>query len=633
MRVNMSTTIETNFTGTIDNVLSLFSDPRESAVRQRNELQLIYESLVESRRGRTRHTGYTPIGQEARQWNANAIGFLEFVAGQLDRWDRNSPWDSQEHDVLGKLGLRKKGESQIDANPQYDVGFQHSPLAKRIRSQYRGELEKLPILQIDSLWNEILLYAQRGFYGLKQRNAQSAAFANYQLPEIIEMPAMDFLLLPLVSAITKKPINISDNDRNYLETGRQFAERRSLTASYAVYLIEKAASVMKQIAEVHELDISDKIGGKNLLVEKLEGGSFIRYFESSIREHLCDLAAQGRASRVFEEIDSVARSASRHKIPLDLLIAQEEIDLLKAQAVNNPERGLRGELLEIARDVASGQTYMEGDLSKTDRLVAFCDDKSLVMAYQNIRSAITTLADSYRFGYRIPSPMAPAMAFSLSKKPVAASIKPEVSTAVVVPVTRELYPSLRMNDDDAKSILSMLESGDFNGIANYKAIPSAVSHVPYKTDKKGKRSRVGVIAVGGLAAAVIAGFLVMPNQSRSSESPNYRETIEIDCSGIPQTLSGQNIAVYEDRTTGPIYVCKPNEPTKIGISPSKQQEIPVAKPYGVVKGDNLTRVMKRQAGIKDERQAYVTALDYAEEHGIKAPYIIHPGQILMISKP
>jgi len=512
---------------------------------------------------------------------------------------------------------------------------------RKLRSQYVRELgmmEDLPALQINTLWNEILLYAQLGFNNLRQRNDKTTAIKNYQLPDIKETPTLDFLLFSLLPFAGVHKLGISDSNRKYLEKGREFITEGfdNLIPGYASHLIGIAASVMEQIALEKRVDITDKTARAKLFIEKLQGGNLIADFESYDRKELYELASQGRAIRVFEKIDWTVTNARKYNVPLDFLLTHDELSLLRNQAVNHPNRGLRGELLEIAEEVASGKTYRRFDLSKTDELVAFCDDNSLAQAYQNIRSAIDTLASAYRgklagaFGTSLPA----------SHKRVDDLTPASTQLAESIPFNpRGIYnlpKGKSMTSNDARAILSMFQSGDLDSIITYGTPASAPSHVSsYDVDRIRKRSAAGMLAAMGGLAAVIAGILMLPNQSKPSQTSDYGKVIEIDCTTLPP-LYGQS-SIHGNVWEGPVLVCAPGTETAqrgdillpmladSGSGPSAGEKI-----YRVVLGDNLAHIMKRQAGITDDGQAYLEALNYAKSYGISPPYIIHPGQIITI---
>ena len=84
---------------------------------------------------------------------------------------------------------------------------------------------------------------------------------------------------------------------------------------------------------------------------------------------------------------------------------------------------------------------------------------------------------------------------------------------------------------------------------------------------------------------------------------------------------------YTDRT-GPEIVCKQKDEAKIEALPPLPQ--PMFKfAYTVRSGDNLSRIAEGELG-KNKREAYLKALDIAETHGIKPPYIIRPGDVLIL---
>ncbi len=638
MSMDVATDVSTR---TIDNTLPLLADPQDSFANKRHNLQIIYESLVESRKGRRRYSIYTSIGEKARQGDANAVGFLEFVAGQLDRWDRNAALESRETQRIAKFGARGSTEQDYThGSSQYDTQNQNSPLAKRIRSQNMKELDRLPALQIDALWNEILFYARMGFDGLSQRNVKYTALDNCQLPEITETPTTNFLLLSLVGAVSKQPIHLRDFDREYLETGRGLSENGSLGAGYAASLIEKAASVMEQIAQSHGIDISGKIERKTQLVEKLNGADLINRFESYGRSNVYRLAEEGKALRVFDEVESVVGDAGKYRVPLELIITGQEMTSLKTQAVNHPDRGLRGELLEIAEEVASGKTYRRFDLRRTDELVPFCNNPTLVLAYQKIKSAIEALADS---AYQEKLASLSGRALQTSHKPVDDLVPASAQLAESIPFNPRFMYNLKpkrtsMTSDDARAILSMFESGNLEGILNYGAQYIAASYTtPPMIGGERRKSVAGMLAAMGGLAAVIAGLLILPNQTRLSQRSDYnRGIVEIDCTGVPRLYGeGTGQGNVEEM---PTFVCKPGTepivprgdmllPNMADASPSSSAD---TKVYKVVLGDNLTHIMKRQAGITDERQAYLEALRQAKLNNIPNPNHIEPGQKLII---
>ncbi|MBI2655954.1 LysM peptidoglycan-binding domain-containing protein [Candidatus Woesearchaeota archaeon] len=598
----------------------------------------------------------------ARQGDANAVSFLEFVARSLDRFDRNgksgrdSSWAYVE-----RIAESEGWEPDLPYELlQSDVSSRQSPLAKKIRSQYAGELGRLPALQIDALWNEISLYAQTGFQTLRQEQSRltqkqperigtATALDRYGLPEIPETLVRNFLIVPLASTVSRQPIHLDDIDVVELESGRQLARIGYMMTTSATRRIQIAASVMEQIAQINGIDVSDKINRKNGFLEKLEGAALIHSFESYRRGEICGLVEEGRALNAFKEIGEIARKAGEYKVPLELLITGPEIALLKTQAVNHPERGLRGELLEIARDVFSGKTWRRLDLRETDELVAYCRDKNIVAAYQRIKSAIEILADPIsRARYQAP-PARPSRKYL--QAPSKISGERVLPTENVVPLN--LYPRLNMSGNDARAILSMFALGNLEGIIGYGTQSAEPAYAAPTGEKR--RKAAGLAIAAGLAALIAGvGIFITSNQTITNQIRSGRQALdaetsqetatgyirEIDCTGIP-VYSGSEVSGKGYTGEAPIIVCKPGTgpsvprgdlhlPTQADLGPATSGR---TQYYPVKVGDNLTHIMKRQAGITDNRLAYLEALNYAESHGIKPPYVIHPGQIITIRNP
>lgn len=614
----------------VQNIDYLASVMGESIISadERRELERIYESLVVNRRGSRRTSKYTPIGERARQKDVNALSFLEFVARQLNERD---------HNILGKR------RQNPDAKPESYAELQNSPMAAKLKSQYRDEFDKiinLPALQVDALWNEVILYAKLGLEPLRQKSAKSPALKNYQIPEITETPTLDFLLLPFATAASRHPVTLKDTDRRYLENGRksvsETASRHYLTAGYASYLIEIASLVMEQIARANGLDLFDRIARKNMFLEKLGGSIFIDNFEFHGRGYLHKMADEGNARYVFYEISSIARNADKYRISLDSLVTMHEADLLKRKAVNHPERGLRGELLDIMHDVSSGKTWRRGHLSATDKFVPYCNDETLITAYHKIRSAIEALADStYRSRFT-------GIKFSEEElvddaKPIKPIAIPGTTSDLFqrerIQTPKDMYPKIKMDDSDARTILSMFESGNLEGIVSYDISHAKVQKSAYanaNVDTGSKRAsdinyrRIAFVGLTG--AAAIAALFMFHDANKDQTASDPKIAVEIPCDNITRRIYNKGADGFR---IGPQAVCKPDETAKAeGYGPELSK--PIILEYGVIERDNLTHIAKRALGINDERTAYLTALEIARINGITNPNNIHPGQRLSI---
>lgn len=601
------------------------------------QLRFAYKALTGEKRGSKSHSRYSAIGDRAGQGDVNALSFLEIVARQLEDRAYNAPsWKAK--------------------NPRFfqEDGY-GSPLARKIRSQYRAELEKLPALQVDSLWNEILSYAKRGFDYSMQTSAQRLEVAHYPVPQIALPEKLDFLLLPLAAAAIRQPLDLNDYDGQKLERDRRRATREHLGPYSAVGLIESAASVMGQIARIHGIDISGKIAEKNHLVDRLQGIDLIHSFKSGGRNKLYGLAAEGDVSRVFYEIDDVARKAEQYGVHLESLITKHEVDYLKRRAVNHPKTNLRGELLGIAQAVASGETWRKYDLStKIDFYMPFSDDKALAAAYQRIKSAIFALANA-AYGLRpmaVPVPLETSVA---SAEPVAAS------AGITIPSMPKLqheepYQRISMNEKDAKAILSMLESGDLEGIVNYRFRPAlalvktdsgrgrlSIPAQDYRIDKKfgkhrfsyppenrrEKREMYPLLGFGSAVAAVAIYALFFGNSGQApGQSAQHGKKIAIDCPDTPTRFPRQEGRLPLGESP---YVCKQSEPPVEKYIPEFPKS-PLVLRYNVPKYGNLTHAVKRILTIGGgdehvERAAYLTALELARFNDISNPDLIQPGPL------
>jgi|GEM_PF-5552488 len=612
--------------GTIDYLASVMGEPVISAY-ERDELQRMYSSLVANWQGHRRNSRWTNFGEKARQGNVNGLSLLEFVARQLDERD---------HNALGKRKLNP------EAKPESEAELHSSPMAERLRRQYKDEfanMANLPALQVDALWNEILHYARMGFDDLR-RSPQNAALRAYQLPEIEEAATSDFLILPFVTSASRHPISLSKSDRQYLEDGRNMAANSKTFTTHAVDLMEKAASVMEQIAKANGMDVSGRIANKNFLVEKLKGGNLIDYFSRFGRDTLYRNAAEGDARRVFYEIGHITRRAAQYGVHLETLITGHEIVYLKRQAVNNPKLGLRGELQGIAQAVASGQTWRRIDLSTTDEFVPFSDDKALVAAYSRIKSAIETLADA---AYRTPRPIAISVPLETSVAAEPAAIQAGTNIPFI-PETphKEIYPRISMNDTDARAILSMFKSGDLEGIAGYRlhgyhqeTLANCVESVTSQINRHRREKNYAWFA-GAAVAAGIAGLMIFSSMYIEKIMSQLKsKTIELICSGTPQTPYSQDRVPYSDRS-GPKIVCEQKDKAKIGSLPRVVEytpelpKSPLVLAYNVIEGGNLTHAVKRILGVrggdeKVERAAYLTALDLARFNSLPDPNLVQPG--------
>lgn len=642
-----------NLAKTLDFFVSLMTDPHSDPAMQAREMQRAYESLVVSQNGRIRNSEYSPLVNRARQGDSTALAFLALLSMQLDQKDTNV-----------KRGLSMQEQEFTDRSLSYSTRSK-SPLANKLRSEYRAELdhimERLPSLQVDSLWNEILLYAKLGLNSLNKsrpRGSPIPALGLY-LPEITETPTTNFLHFPLANVFSRQPVQLRESDRKYLDEGRQFAESGYLGANSSAELIKIVSKAMGQFAQVHGIDVSSRIDYANKLAEKLEGGNFIETFEWVIRERLYGLAGEGQALRTFGELKYITERAQKHNVPLDLLLSGKEIAALKAQAVNHPAFGLRGELLDILREVAAGNTGRRLDLERTDELVQFCDDPTLVSSYNIIKSAIEHLASEARKPYT-GEPRLPTRPIAIpAKVPVVETASSDLIASIpfnpraMENMTRKMVGDRRMTSDDARNILFMFLNGDYNGIRGYRFSDShrsiyAQSNVPAERVDRSDTYRK-VAAVAGLAAVaslvmiladkaqmqISEAYAAYQASIQSRQGSNTQRVIEVDCGDLPQWSYGASSQSNVGQISDPTYVCKPGTEPKV---PRGDISLPIESSSGtgprhrVVDGENLTRIMRKHR-IARNGSPYLAALTYAKEHGIKPPYIIYPGQILVIGNP
>ncbi|MBI4452369.1 hypothetical protein HY637_02995 [Candidatus Woesearchaeota archaeon] len=523
-----------------------------------------------------------------------------------------------------------------------------SPLANKLRSEYRTELdhimERLPSLQVESFWNEILLYTKLDLNSLnssRPRGSYISALKLYQLPEITETPTANFLHFPLANVFSRQPIQLEERDREYLDEGRQFAEKGYLGASSSAELIRIVSKSMGQFAQAHGIDVSGRIDYANQLAKKLEGGKFIEIFEWITRERLYRLAREGQALRAFGELNDLAESARKYNVPLDLLLSRTEIAALKAQAVNHHAFGLRGELLDIVQDVAAGNTWRRLDLERTDDLVPFCDDPAIVDSYNLIRSAVEHLASGARKPYagkpRIPSeplaiPAGPAVE-TLPKSNLIASIP--FNPRAMGYRARKMASDRRMTSDDARTILSMFVDGDYKGIQNY-GLSGSDRHPANGADtNRYSLKRVTVAAL--MATAIAAAYMLPDSGNATSQKSGYKWTIQIDCTGIQPRLYGQTegMSAADAVREGLLVECKPGTepaPPRGNIHLPAEEPAPAILVRRVNPKDTLTDMVHTYLGVSGGGPIYRKALDVGRDNNLANPDRIRPGDLIVLRR-
>lgn len=590
--------------------------------------------------------------QAAREGDLNALSALEFVSRRI------AP--------ISNLLSRKLKQKSPD---------------------FEAIAEDLPIMQLESLRDEVQLYASRGFEYLAGTTPSEKLVMNHHpMPQIPKPARRDFLPLAILAGSVEPPIPYGALDKLLSRHNRQDAldlgeegrvvyhgkrMERLLTGDSAAIGINRIVRFMSRLAEAHGLNVESDVAMAQEYTQALRSGHFVHQYKTLGRNQLYRLSGAGDPLQVNHRIKRIEQDASRYGVNLDSLITQHERQFLLELAVNHPEKGLRKELVEITQGLLAGETYHALKLGEIDEVVQFSRDPLLRGTYPIIRSAINSKREAiWEAKYRTPSSGLP-MATIDTPEPVNL---PATPTQIAATPVQRAYSDLPMSEQDATNILSMFAEGNLEKIVDYR-IQTQQARV-FGNAKKGSNAGKGNLAdqartaddgsfayvenrrsigkvlmeglpVAAIGLALISAFGVAMYRVNSVVEDTSRKLtdyamdvlqgkipIEIDCPGTPIERYGPNQA-YNRKEVGPKYICKPSPDQPQSKSEMPQELAKAEKPqefmvYRVKDHKTLTHIVKRLLGEKDEGRAYLQALALAKYNGIKNADRIYPKQEIRI---